>query len=291
VALSICAGLALAAKPAERVDDSVVQTLPHNSSCVSLFFRQSTARGFQAVFDDRSGDGYRLVQINGYAVGGEVRYAALWDKRSGPARVERHGLTSRELETLIADRSGEGYRLIHISGYAAGGEVRYAAIWEKRAGPVWAERHGLTARRYQQEFDDLNRKGYRLIQVSGYTVAGEDRYAAIWEQLPGPAWQARHGLTTNRFSEESLNLESQGYQLIQMSGYAVSSEARYAAIWHRRSGPPRESRYGLTAHRFQQEFDKLNGKGYRLIQVCGYEVGGAARYAAIWEKTTEEDAP
>jgi len=46
----------------------------------------------------------------------------------------------------------------------------------------WQARHGLTSAQYQATFDELLSQGYRLVQVSGYSVNGEDRYAAIWEQ-------------------------------------------------------------------------------------------------------------
>src|SRR5688572_28449811 len=52
----------------------------------------------------------------------------------------------------------------------------------------WQARHGLTAAQYQATFDDLLSQGYQLVQVSGYSVNNEERYAAIWELISGPAW-------------------------------------------------------------------------------------------------------
>src|SRR5262249_19048358 len=42
--------------------------------------------------------------------------------------------------------------------------------------------HGLTSAQYQAEFNSLVGQGYRPVRVSGYTVAGQDYYAAIWEK-------------------------------------------------------------------------------------------------------------
>jgi hypothetical protein len=42
--------------------------------------------------------------------------------------------------------------------------------------------------------------------------------------------------------------------------------------------------HGLTSAQYQQTFNELVGQGFRLVQVSGYEVGGADRYAAIFEK-------
>jgi Bacterial tandem repeat domain 1 len=40
----------------------------------------------------------------------------------------------------------------------------------------------MTSAGYQQAFDDLKGQGYRLVDVSGYSVGGQDRYAAIWSK-------------------------------------------------------------------------------------------------------------
>jgi Bacterial tandem repeat domain 1 len=71
---------------------------------------------------------------------------------------------------------------MQVSGYGVGGQDRYAAIWEKSGSQAWVARHGLSSAQYQAEFDKLVGQGYKLIQVSGYDVGGQDRYAAIWSK-------------------------------------------------------------------------------------------------------------
>ena len=43
----------------------------------------------------------------------------------------------------------------------------------------WVAHHGLTSEAFQQRFDEYADQGYRLTHVSGYSVGGEDHYAAI----------------------------------------------------------------------------------------------------------------
>jgi hypothetical protein len=145
-------------------------------------------------------------------------------------------------------------------------------------------RHGMTSAEYQQVFNDLKGQGYRLIDVSGYEVSGQDRYAAIWEPRPGPPWEARHGLTSAQYQQRCDDLKGQGYQLVHVSGYGVQGQDLYAAIWEKRSGPPWQARNGMTSAEYQQVFNDLNGQGYRLINVSGYNIGGQDRYAAIWSE-------
>ena len=45
------------------------------------------------------------------------------------------------------------------------------------------------------------------------------RFAAIWEQTGGPEWQARHGLTAAQYQLTFDQLGTQGYRLIDVSGY------------------------------------------------------------------------
>ncbi len=43
-----------------------------------------------------------------------------------------------------------------------------------------------------------------------------------------------------------------------------------------------QARDGLSAADYQGEFNQLVARGYRLVKVPGYPVGGQARYAGIW---------
>jgi hypothetical protein len=49
-----------------------------------------------------------------------------------------------------------------------------------------------------------------------------DSYAAIWEQRQGPAWVARHGLTSAQYQQAFEDLVGQGFRLVQVSGYSTT---------------------------------------------------------------------
>ncbi|KAE8158287.1 hypothetical protein BDV40DRAFT_291956 [Aspergillus tamarii] len=86
---------------------------------------------YQATFDKHVKDGYRLVDVDGYQVGDEVMYAAIWDKSASGAWVARHGLESSKFQTEFNKYRGEGYVLRTFSAYNDGTADRYAAIWVK----------------------------------------------------------------------------------------------------------------------------------------------------------------
>ena len=229
-----------------------------------------TSSQYQSEFDKYIGQGYRLISVSGSGSGNQTRYAAIWEKSSGPRWAARHGMTSSQYQQQFDRYTGEGYRLTHISGYGAGNQTRYAAIWEKSSGPRWAARHGMTSSQYQSEFDKYTGEGYRLTHVSGYGTGNQTRYAAIWEKSSGPRWAARHGMTSSQYQSEFDKYTGEGYRLTHVSGYGTGNQTRYAAIWEKRSGPRWAARHGMTSSQYQSEFDKYTGAGYQLTHVSGY---------------------
>jgi hypothetical protein len=141
-----------------------------------------TSAQYQAAFDQFTSQGYALDWISGYFDGTHDLYAAIWRKIPGvPAWSARHGLTSAEYQTVFNDLTHQGHKLVVVSGYSDGTHDRYAALFRHIAGaPAWQARHGLTSAQYQTAFDQLVGQGYRLELVNGYTVAGQDHFAAIW---------------------------------------------------------------------------------------------------------------
>ena len=231
-----------------------------------------TAAQYQQTFDQLVGQGFRPRAVSGYAVGGEPRFAAIWEQGVGPAFQARHNLTTAQYQQTFDQLVGQGFRPRAVSGYAVGGEPRFAAIWEQGGGPAFQARHNLTTAQYQQTFDQLVGQGFRLRAVSGYEVGGEPRFAAIWENDGGPAFQARHNLTAAQYQQTFSQLVGQGFRLKYVDGYTIGGQPRFAAIWEQGGGPAFQARHNLTAAQYQQTFDQLVGQGFRPRAVSGYEV-------------------
>jgi hypothetical protein len=230
-----------------------------------------TAQQYQQEFDTWVGRGFVLTLVNGYTLNTQDRYAAIWEQKSAPPFVARHGMSSQAYQQEFNTLVGQGYRLKLVSGYSVSGQDRYAAIWEKSAGPQWVARHGMTPQQYQQEFNTFVGQGFRLKLVSGYSAAGQELYAAIWEKDNGPAFVARHGMTSQQYQQEFNTHVSQGFRLVWVSGYRHGSDERYAAIWEQSPSAPWVARHGMTSPGYQHEFTNLVGdQGYRLVHVSGY---------------------
>lgn len=148
----------------------------------------------------------------------------------------------------------------------------------------WAARHGLSGAQYQQAFDELSRKGYRLTSISGYESGGGARYAAVWSKGAGPVTAARHGLDPQQYQAAFDAMARQGYRLAFVNGYAVGGKPYYAGIWHKGAGPATAARHGLTAEQYQAAVDAMTRQGYGVSHVSAFSLGGSPRFAAIFQK-------
>jgi CubicO group peptidase (beta-lactamase class C family) len=271
IALSIAALTLLLCSPAAQAQTDAPWVARHGL----------TPASYQAEFDRWVGQGYRLTSVSGYEEGAGVRYAAIWERTSGPAWQARHGLTADQYQQTVDALNAQGYRPVQVDGYAVGASVRYAAIFQQDATP-WVARHGLTAAQYQAEFDRWVGQGYRLTSVSGYSSNGQARYAAIWQRRGGPAWQARHGLTAAQYQQTFDQLNAQGYHPVVVSGYQVGGVDRYAAIFEAGASPPWVARHSISASEYQMTVDDLRAQGYRPLLVNAHRGPNGTRFATVW---------
>jgi len=244
------------------------------------------AAQYQNEFNNLVAQGYRPTYISGYAVNNEARFAAIFDRIPNTAPwVARHNLTAAQYQTEFDRLASQGYRPVLVNGYTVGSQDFYVAIWEQRSGPAWIARHGMTSANYQDEFNKQLQAGYRLTHVSGYSVNGSERYAAIWEKSSGSPWAARHGMDAATYQAEFNRLNASGYRLVLVSAFTVNGQDRFAAIWEQRGGLPFIARHGLDSASYQTAFDDLRYQGYRPAVVSGYGSGANPQFAAIWHNT------
>jgi hypothetical protein len=230
---------------------------------------------YEQAFNELKGQGYRLVDISGYASGGQDLYAAIWDKSPGPAYVTHAAMSRDQYQSIFNDLAKQGFRLVRVTGYGVGGKDLYAAIWRKVSGPPRQARHALSAAEFQKTFNDLGKQGYRLVQISGYAIdvvggKSQDLYAGIWEKSPGPAYNTHFGMTSDEYQKLCNEFGSQGYALTDVSAYSIGRDLRYAAIWEKSAGPTWFARHGMSGAEYQKMFNDLGAKGYRLVHVTGY---------------------
>lgn len=140
-----------------------------------------TGEDLQAEFDSLSPD-FRPVDVCGYAVPGGARFAAVWESSRVGEWAARHGLTGAEYQQSFEHFRNHGLRPLRVSGYDAGGQLRFAAIWVRDAPLTWFSRHALPAPSYQSEFESIVGRGFRLAKVNGFSSAGQTSYSTVWHK-------------------------------------------------------------------------------------------------------------
>lgn len=213
------------------------------------------------------------------------RFAAIWERSPGPEFIARHALPPQLFQQEHDQRVAQGYCLSVLSGYAVGGQARYAAIWERQFCPGVVAQYNMSAAAYQQQFNTLASQGFRLKLLNGYSVAGQDRYAAIWLRSAGPPLAARVRLTSQTYQREFDQQAAQGYCLTHISGYSMGGQAHYAAIWEESNCAPYVVAHGLRQNSYEQKFNEMKSQNYRVKLINGYRTGGTVRYAVIFEQT------
>jgi CubicO group peptidase (beta-lactamase class C family) len=152
--------------------------------------------------------------------------------------------------------------------------------------PYMVAYHGLDGAQHQQRFNELVGQGYRILSCSIYGDPASPRYAFVWVNRPGPAWQAIHGVDAAAFQSWFAHWTGLGYYPTLVSACGSSADPRFTAVLEQvgggilrfglRSGDPALS----TTLEHQNQWAVQNG--WILTSLAVY--GGAAdrRYAATW---------
>jgi CubicO group peptidase (beta-lactamase class C family) len=242
-----------------------------------------TPAQYQTEFDNWFSKGYRVTSLCGYTKGGQELYAAIWNKVSGPAWTARHGLSAADYQTSFTTLSGQGYRLLSISGYAVNNQAKFAAVWDKNPGSAWTAKHNMTAAQYQQAFDDNKANGYHIRYISGYVVNGTEYFAAIWDKRTVNGLAAKHNMTAAQYQQAFNDYTSQGYTQKVVSGYEKNGTDLFAAIWEKTNSPLWACRYAIPRMNYQHVFDNMYYQGYVPVYINAYAADGADKYSMIWE--------
>jgi CubicO group peptidase (beta-lactamase class C family) len=192
-----------------------------------------TSDEYHALWTDYRDRGYRPLDVEGYLVDGQTRFAGIWiENVEDLAWSSIRNMTSAEYAEYFDARSAEGLRPIDIEAYDTPSGLRFAAIWwENVDGLAWSQLRNIDRTRYEQEVDDLAAAGYFMIDYETYDTADGRRYAAIWERRANrPAYQIRTNRNELGFANLWRTYRDQGYRIADFEGDEASTDL-YAGIW------------------------------------------------------------
>lgn len=144
-----------------------------------------TPTAFQAEHLKWTNQGYCIRCLSGYALGTEARYTALWRECPGAASnatVLKYASTPGQYQTQLDTMTAQGYRVSLVNGYAVDNAAYYDSIFTLGSGPDWFVVYGMNAVNFQAKLEDMNKQGYRVTGLSGFTVGGNFTYSAVWDR-------------------------------------------------------------------------------------------------------------
>lgn len=248
-------------------------------------FRDLTSQEFSDKFTEYSGQGYILIDVDGYAMSGGTRYSMIWEKNTeNRAWAEHRNLTSTQYNTYWTQYKDAGYRPHDIEAYPLNGGVYWAGIWVKNTeGFPWSSHRGLTSAEFGTLFTEKSNAGYRLADIEAYESGSGLRWTAIWyKNTDNRPWAELRNLTREQYQAEVDAKSAQGYTVVDYESYTAPEGQRYAAIWEKKPG----FAYKVLTNRTELEFANLwrqnLDEGFRLVDFERYDTPSGARYGGIW---------
>jgi CubicO group peptidase (beta-lactamase class C family) len=242
-----------------------------------------TTAACQQAITTHANEGLRLVSISGYIENGGVRCVGVWRKVAGPAQFARFAMMQADYDKEGVARGKDGYTLVSVTPFGNSGETLFNAIWEKRPSPVLYSRYGMTGAEYLAWSIDRTKAGMHLTQISGYTINGQARFAAIFEGGASLTLVTQHAMTSDDLNSKIATYQKQGYRLKQLSGYQDGGQDRFAAIWDKPAGGALWVRWGVNAADFQRVGDVERLRGWSPLSIQGYSAGSAPRFTMLFE--------
>lgn len=140
-----------------------------------------TRDAFEALVANAVRDGLSLAHVDAATTQVGPRYAAIWTKGGGQTVFA--SLSGAQFVNQQASLKASGHRVRQIAGYTEGGAPRFAAVFERAAGPGQHFDHAIAAADFGARTRSLRDEGYKLRDASGYAVAGRPFYTAMWEKV------------------------------------------------------------------------------------------------------------
>ena len=209
------------------------------------------------------------------------------------AWASRRDLTLAQFESDIAFYSERGFMIVDVDVRPEGAGVRYALVaHENPDGRDWAVHYDLTSSEYNTLWQAYRDDGYRPLDVEGYLLDGQLRFAGIWiENVEGLAWSSIRNMTSAEYADYFELRRAEGLRPIDIEAYETGSGLRFAAIWIENvAGLAWAQLRNLDRETYQQEVDARAAAGYLMIDFESYPTSGGQRYAAIWERPADRPA-
>jgi hypothetical protein len=194
---------------------------------------EMSASGYQSRFDSLKSQGYRPASVESYLHSGQIRYAGIWVKSSGPDYFAFHGYSATDYQNMLNTKTAAGYLPANVSAVAVNGALSYTGLLLKRSLGSWLLKSTLSPTDYQTLFTQETKAGLAPAYLNAYTSGGSVRFIALFASVPKVAYEAKHGMTAAAAASATAAQEKAGYLTGSAAGYDDGGQARFLAYWSR----------------------------------------------------------
>ncbi|MEM9058568.1 MAG: hypothetical protein AAGD86_13895, partial [Pseudomonadota bacterium] len=237
---------------------------------------------YQQVFDAAVADGYRPTWVDGYEVGGNTFINAVFDRSPSGLWAAAHNLTGAQYQTSFNELLADGYRLTHIDSYLLGGEVRYAALFQRQFAQSFVAYHNASLAQHQASFGDLTALGWVASHISFVEQGGAESVTALYTSKPVGTWFALANMSSADYQAQFTANTNAGRTLRYLNAYTLNGQPAFSAIWQSNNPLGWVARHDLTDAQYQNEAATWEAAGFRVRLLTGYEANGSARFGAYW---------
>ncbi len=231
-----------------------------------------TRHNISVTYNDYKEDDYRISQLKGISINGDIRYYMVMNYYINPPN-ERCFIGYKENDFV------EQYNRLKTSGWRIysfdvfrHNNINYcnAVLRITNENEKWIT--GYLQDDFVEKYRDLSDRNYRLHTLHTYNVNGSIRYAAVWK--PGTfseEWAANYSALDFRLKH--LELEEEGWYLYSLDVCYINRAEKYSAIWRKNST---STRY-MAAYNYYNYYsscdiyDSYDDEKIKTLFVCKYE--------------------
>jgi hypothetical protein len=204
---------------------------------------------------------------------------------AGPPREMKLDMEFDAFEKEFDRQTARGFRLIDVSIYQVGTRDLYSGIWEERADPPIALRHGMSRDELLEKTAELAEDRYGLIYIEGKGGGGREKFAGIWEPCTGLFPQVWIGMNSVEFKKKYDELAAMGFQMTSLSAYELDGQILLAGLWNKSDEfPEAVLEANLTMRQLSAAVRRKLDEGFRISRLSACLVKGQDRYTCLWKK-------
>lgn len=221
---------------------------------------------FLAKWQELSGQGYRLVDLEVDASSGTTHWTGAWRAGTG-AHYLWVNASQQSFVQKWQELSAQGLRLQTIETYLVGNQRLWAGVW----GPG-GDGHYLWMNASRESFlakwNELSAQGLRLTSLEVYPSGNQVLWAGTWR-----AGNDGHYLWVDAdqagFVAKWQELAGQGLRLTTFKTYVSGGKRLWAGVW-RAGTDPYYFWVGADFQNFTKKWSEVGAQGLRLVALQHY---------------------